>query len=129
MAFATYEDVEARWRFLSLDERTKVTCLLDDAAVILGSKVAVDPTDEAQAAALKLVSCGMVVRAMVAAASDAFGVGELTATMGPFSQTASYANPNGDLYLTKEERRLLGVVGGGGRVLMPSYASEEDDDA
>lgn len=127
MAFATYTDVEARWRTLDTGERTRATALLDDAAVILRGRVCVDVEDADQADALKLVSCNMVIRAMVAATSDAFGVGELTATMGPFSQTARYENPNGSLYLTKDERRMLGITGGKGRILHPSYGEVPDD--
>jgi hypothetical protein len=58
---------------------------------------------------------------MVASASSAFGVDELQATMGPFGQTAHFANPNGDMYLTKLDKKLLGIGGGKGRILYPSY--------
>ncbi len=121
MAFATYEDVEGRWRTLTADEQVRATTLLEDASTILSGMVDVDEGDAQQAAALKLVSCNMVIRSMVAGASDAFGVEELQATMGPFSQTAQFSNPNGDLYLTKLERKLLGIGGGKGRILYPSY--------
>ena len=126
MAFATYEDVAARWRELTADEQSRATVLLDDAAVILRSRVAVVDGDEDQAAALKTVSCNMVIRAMVAASSAAFGVSELNATMGPFAQTARFANPNGDLYLTKQDRRIIGITGGRGRILHPSYGVDDD---
>lgn len=121
MAFASYTDVEARWRALSSDEQAKATKLLEDAAIILKGRVAVDAQDADQAAALNLVSCNMVIRALRVRASDAFGVDKLSSTMGPFAQTEQYANPNGDLYITKGERRLLGINGGKGRVLVPSY--------
>jgi hypothetical protein len=127
MAFATYTDVEARWRTLTAEERTKADALLDDAATILTGMVAVDVEDQQQAAKLKLVSCSMVIRAMVAGASSAFGVEQLDATMGPMSQTAHFANPNGDLYLTKQEKRILGVRGGKGRILHPAYGVSDDD--
>ena len=121
MAFATYADIEARWRTLTTDEQTKATTLLGDAETILRRRVTVVDGDQEQAAALKYVSCNMVVRAMVAGASDALGVDQVSATMGPFAQTAHYSNPNGDLYVTKNERRLLGIGGGRGRVLCPTY--------
>ena len=127
MAFATYTDVEARWRTLTAEERTKADALLDDAATILTGMVAVDVEDQQQAAKLRLVSCSMVIRAMVAGASSAFGVEQLDATMGPMSQTAHFANPNGDLYLTKQEKRMLGVRGGKGRILHPAYGVRDDD--
>ena len=121
MAFATYSDIEARWRTLTADEQTKATTLLDDASVILAGLVTVDDGDTQQAARLKMVCCSMVIRSMVASESDAYGVDELSATMGPFGQTAHFSNPNGDMYLTKLEKRLLGIGGGKGRILHPDY--------
>lgn len=121
MAFATYEDVEGRWRTLTADEQVRATTLLEDAATILSGMVDVDEADTKQAAALRLVSCNMVIRSMVASASSAFGVDELQATMGPFGQTAHFANPNGDMYLTKLDKKLLGIGGGKGRILHPAY--------
>ena len=111
MAFATYEDVEARWRDLDAEEQAKCSTLLDDAAAIIVTEVDVREGDEEQAAILKYVSCSMVIRSMVASSSDAFGVSELQATMGPFNQRVNYSNPNGDLYFTGQERRLLGIDG------------------
>ena len=127
MAFATYEDIEARWRTLTADEQTRATTLLDDAAVMLNRLVVVDASDMEQADALKIVSCNKVLRSMVAASSDAFGVDELQATMGPFGQTAHFANPSGDMYLTKLDKRLLGVTGGKGRILHPAYGVKRHD--
>lgn len=127
MAFATYEDVEARWRTLTAEEQTRVVELLNDASTILSGMVVVDDADREQAAALKLVSCNMVIRSMVAASSSAFGVDELQATMGPFGQTAHFANPNGDMYLTKLDKKLLGIGGGKGRILHPAYGVIADD--
>lgn len=127
MAFATYADVEARWRTLTAAEQAKATVLLGDASNILSTLVSVDGSDEQQTANLRQVCCSMVIRSMVAGASDAFGVDELQATMGPFGQTAHFSNPNGDLYLTKLERKLLGIGGGKGRVLYPAYGTRAGD--
>jgi hypothetical protein len=109
MAYATYKDVEARWRPLSSDEQARATVLLGDAASILDQLVKVDEEDDAQAELLKVVSCDMVIRAMSAAA-DTFGVTQSSMTAGPYTQSWSYANPSGDLYLTKMEKRLLGIT-------------------
>ena len=113
MAFATTEDLEARWRMLSDTEMRKATALLDDASAILVAQVDVDPTDEQQATLLKVVCCSMVTRSMVASESDVYGVSQLDYGMGPFSQAAHFSNPNGDLYLTAQERQLLGIGSGG----------------
>lgn len=128
MAFATYEDVEGRWRTLTADEQTRATSLLDDAAVILSGMVTLEEGNREQAAALRLVSCNMVIRSMVASESGAFGVDELQATMGPFGQTAHFANPHGDMYLTKLDKKLLGIGGGKGRILHPAYGAGDASD-
>lgn len=109
MAYATVEDIEARWHELDEDARDRAGTLLEDAAAMLDALVTVDPDDAAQQGLLKIVSCSMVIRAMLSAESDAYGVSQLDFGMGPFSQAAHFANPNGDLYLTAQERRMLGV--------------------
>lgn len=110
MAFATSEDLEARWRPLSETEKAKADVLLGDAAVYLQAMVEVDPSDELQAEMLKIVSCNMVERSMTASESDVFGVGEQTISADIYSQRVSYANPNGDMYLTANEKRMLGIT-------------------
>lgn len=112
MAYATVDDLEARWHALEGDDATRAETLLDDAAAMLDALVEVDPEDEQQANLLKIVSCSMVTRAMLSADSDAYGVSQLDYGMGPFSQAAHFANPNGDLYLTAQEKRLLGIGSG-----------------
>lgn len=109
MAFATVADLEARWRDLTEDEQSQASVLLEDASAMLQALVEVDADDETQAANLKMVCCNMVRRAMTSATSDAFGITNATATMGPFSQRVDYANPTGDLYVAKAERMLLGI--------------------
>lgn len=111
MAYATVQDLEARWRDLDSDEEAKAATLLDDASAMLAALVCVDATDAQQAALLKIVSCSMVMRSMMASEGDAYGVSQLDYGMGPFSQAAHFANPNGDMYLTAQEKRLLGITG------------------
>ncbi len=113
MAFATVGDLEARWHELDEGEEARASVLLDDASSMLASLVDVDSDDEQQAALLRSVCCSMVIRAMVASASDAYGISQMSATMGPFGQTVHYQNPSGDLYLTGQEKDMLGVGTGG----------------
>ena len=112
MAYATVDDLEARWRPLTEDEAAKAETLLDDAGVMLASLVTVDEGDEQQLALLRVVSCSMVTRAMMDSESETFGLSQVDYGMGPFSQAAHFANPSGDLYLTAQEKRLLGVGDG-----------------
>ena len=69
MAYATVEDIEARWRMLTADEQSLAQTLLDDASVMLARLVTIDESDEQQATLLKQVSCSMVIRSMVSSAS------------------------------------------------------------
>lgn len=112
MAYATVDDLEARYGELpSEGSRTQASVLLDDAATYLDGVVDADPSDGHQADVLRMVSCAMVNRAMEAAGSEMYGISNASYTMGPFSQSATFANPSGDLYLTSGERQLLGVGG------------------
>lgn len=106
-AFAVYGDLEARWRPLSASEQTTATTLLDDASAIIRAEV--PGADDIDPALTKLVACAMVKRAMIAADSD--GVTSQMDVAGPFTQQKAFANPLGNLYLTKQDKRLLGIGG------------------
>lgn len=108
MAFATVEDLEARWHTLTEDEQARATVLLGDAAIMLSAQVEVDATDEEQAEALKIVSCNMVQRVM-SVTEDIYGITKGTITADIYSQSYTYANPSGDMYLTKNEKEMLGI--------------------
>lgn len=111
MAYATIDQLEARYGEVADELRDRAQALLEDAATILDSRVMVDISDQQQLDRLELVSCAMVNRALMAAESEAYGVSNASYSMGPFSQTATFANPSGDLYLTSGELRLLGATG------------------
>ncbi len=108
MAYATLEDIEARRGALDPDDREKAAALLEDAAVILDALVVIDGTEE-QETLLNLVSCNMVIRAL-STTPDAYGVSSLSTTAGVYSESLQYSNPSGDMYLTKLEKRLLGIT-------------------
>ena len=124
MAYATVSDIEARWRALTTEEEARAAVLIDDASAILTQLVDVDPEDAEQAALLETVCCNMVIRAMSASGSDLFGVSQASMTAGPYSQSMSYANPSGDMYLTKLEKQLLGVNSGYIRSLQAKVAGD-----
>ena len=110
-AFATLEEYEARYGAVDADKESMVDGALEDAGLMLRRAVAVDESDEMQAAALKSVSMSMVKRAMATSDSGVFGATQADAQMGPFQQSLHYANPSGDLYITAAERELLGIGG------------------
>jgi hypothetical protein len=103
-AFATVGDLESRWRVMDPSEKARASVLLMDAAAIIsaaleqsGVKIAED--NETQAANLVRVSCAMVQRAM------AQGDGEQEHAWGG----NLVLNPSGDLYLSKADKRSLGI--------------------
>lgn len=55
------------------------------------------------------VVCAMVAR--TAPATGMEGVHTLQTSVGPFQDSVRLANPTGDLYLTRGERRTLGISG------------------
>jgi hypothetical protein len=130
MAYADVSDLEVRWRTLTDDEQARAEALLDDASAMLDAYVTVDATDEQQAALLKIVVCNMVQRSMSTSSGDAYGVSQQSITAVGFTQQYTYSNPTGDLYITKAEKRMLGISGTGkGRTLMYGMVGDENAEA
>lgn len=127
MAYAEVTDIEARWRTLDSAEQNRAAALLDDASAMLDSMVCVDSSDTQQAELLRIVCCNMVIRAMAASESDAFGASNMSMTAGVYTQNWTYVNPSGDMYLTKMEKRLLGITTSYIGTIRPMMAGEHDD--
>ena len=126
MAFADVSDLESRWRELSTEEEARANVLLGDASAMLSALVKVDSSDYEQSELLKMVCCDMVIRAMSATAADTFGVSQTSMTAGPYTQSFSYSNPSGDMYLTKLEKKLLGISIGYIGSIRPMMAGDHD---
>jgi len=127
MAYADVSDLEVRWRTLTDEEQARAEALLDDASAMLDAYITVDKTDEKQLKLLKIVVCNMVERAM-STGGDMYGVTQQSMTAVGFSQQFSYANPTGDLYITKAEKRMLGISGTGkGRTIMYGMVGDCDE--
>lgn len=112
-AYATLEDLQSRWRSLSADEQQRATTLLSDAAVKIAlackqSGVAIDAADELQSEALKSINCEMVKRAMMSPI-DMPPMSSFAQTAGSYSESQTYVNPTGDLYMTLGEKKMLGI--------------------
>lgn len=112
-AYATTDDLAARWRPLVGDEESRADALLEDAAVWLrawfpelDSQIADGRTDPAVAL---MVSCAMVKRAMLTTDYDGLSTLSSTQTAGVFTESSNraFANPQGNLYITSAERDLL----------------------
>ncbi|MDU0349236.1 Gp19/Gp15/Gp42 family protein [Actinomyces sp. MRS3W] len=107
--FATPADLAARWRPLTDTEQARAQVLLEDATDMI--KTEFPRWNEASEATLRRVTVAVVKRAMIAGqgtGADALGpVSAQSTTVGPFSESFTYANPTGDMYLTKAERRAL----------------------
>lgn len=130
MDYATVPDLVARWRDLTAEETNQASTALHDASVQLRRDVpdlaariaaeqaarevviaagADDPGADLAETATQVV-CAMVRRAMDVDDGDA-GVTAVQEAHGPFSRSRTFANPMGDLYTTKAERRRLGAGG------------------
>lgn len=107
MAYATYQDVQARIsRTLSADEQAICTTLLDDAGVIIDSFNA-----NASADIKKIVSCRMVIRSIGDGTDYDIPVGATQGSMSGLGYSQSWTISNGstgELYLAKLEKELLG---------------------
>lgn len=108
MSYATAEDVQRRMvKPLSDDQMDVCAALLDDAGVLIDA-IAPNASDEAKAT----VSRSMVIRAMGSQGDLAVPTG---ATQGSasalgYSQSWTFGNgATGELYLSRTEKRLLGV--------------------
>lgn len=117
--FATVSDLVARWRPLDAVEAVQAEVLLGDASQLIRDERR-DLT-EVSPLTLKAVTCAVVKRAMVVD-DESIGVSSLQSTTGPFSDSRSFSNPMGDLYLTKAEKLRLG--GGRQRAFMVDLGPE-----
>ena len=109
MAYATVDDVQERMtREMSADEQSVCSALLDDAAVLID---AFNPNGEADAK--KVVSCRMVVRA-IGDGGVSVPIGATQGTVSALGYSQSWtigSGSTGELYLSKVEKKMLGVSG------------------
>ena len=127
-AFATVDDLEKRWRTLTDDEKTRAGVLLSDASIhlwtLITQKFGDDYTpDDLMSENLKIVTCNVVMRSMNVK-QGFFGMSEVSATAGSYSQSFTPINSSGDMRLTTEELRLLGLSSQHGGFVWP-YGNDE----
>lgn len=122
-SFATTDDLQARWHPLSTEERQRAQTLLEDASDIIRTQCS--GWKQAQPTTLRRVVCAMVKRAMLAESDNPMGYQQISQTTGPFTDMHTYANPNGDLYLTSAEKQSLRPLSTG-RAFSFGYARSGD---
>lgn len=108
MAYADVSDVESRCRRVLSDADKKICeSFLEDAAIIIDAY-----NKEALSDTKKLVSCSMVVRAIGTDESMATPIGASQGTVSAMGYSQSWtmnSGSTGELYLSKIDKRLLGV--------------------
>lgn len=112
MKYAEVFEVEAGFRTLDSEEKSRCDALLEEAAIVIDAF-----NSEAGADRKKLVSCRMVRRQLDAGPGTAqnavtfpMGASQGSASALGYSQTWSMTGGSvGELYLSKLEKQMLGV--------------------
>ena len=108
MSYATVSDVQARMsREMDESEETVCATLLDDAALLIDAY-----NRNANSANKKVVSCWMVVRALGDGDANGFPIGATQGSMSGLGYSQSWTNSagaNAELYLSRRDKKLLGV--------------------
>lgn len=109
--FATLADLKLHWSKLPTDREADAAQKLHEASVeIRGLYPRIDgriASGDLDADVAKLVACRMVKRAIDGRGEDMVGVNSATAQTGPFTQTLQFTNPDGSVYLSRADKRLL----------------------
>lgn len=110
--FATVEDYEARYGPVPEADKGRVATLLADASNLVASQPGFEGRDgdETFSGVLESVTCAMVHRSMRAGAYA--GLSSVSQGAGGYTASVGVYNPGGDLFLTDNERRALGLDGG-----------------
>ncbi|AIY01210.1 hypothetical protein ART_1611 [Arthrobacter sp. PAMC 25486] len=110
--FATLQDLEVSWPAINESQREDAPQKLVEASLIIRAlKPDIDAlilVELMDPDLPKMVVCGMVKRALKTPDAGE-GIGTQQQTAGPFSQSFTYTNPDGNLYLSKLDKRILGI--------------------
>lgn len=111
--FATVEQYEAR--FGEVDDHDLLSEVLMDVTRLIASELArsgIPIDDDEQTADLRMQVCRAAAYRTMGQEADAtlpIGATQYSQTTGPYSESVSIGNPYRDVYLTKTERRMLGI--------------------
>ncbi len=131
MAFATVDDYVLRYGDVA-DEELLEQILLDASRLIKSeldnSGISIDEDDEDAADRLMQVCRAVAYRAVDQEQQDSipFGATQFSQAAGGYSESFTIGNPYRDIYLTKAEKRLLGIGRGRYAVAVPGGVVDED---
>lgn len=110
--FATVEDYADRYGPVPEADEGRVATLLADASNLVASQPGFEERegDETFSGVLESVTCAMVYRSMRSGAYA--GLSSVSQGAGGYTASVGVYNPGGDLFLTDNERRALGLEGG-----------------
>lgn len=107
LAFASTDDLSARMRGgLNASLIGYAATLLTDASNMLRDLT--PNVDMVSADTLKAIVCAMVKRAL-ATSEEREGITNSSQSANGFSESFTYSNPTGDLYVTGMEKKRLGI--------------------
>lgn len=109
-AFANAYDYTLRYG--PADGCADLATLLSDATAFIASQPGFvrDPDDSTQAANLVRITCAVVHRSL--SAGSLAGIQSYSEGAVGYTASVTPYNPSGDFYLTKAERKSLGISGG-----------------
>ncbi len=115
--FATIADYEVRCGAVDDGDEAKVEALLEDASAFLEGQYRrrtgrrYEECDNSVFDANAKAVCVAMVSRAVAASGALAGVTQQSQTAGSYSASYTYANPTGDLYLSRSDLKRLGLAG------------------
>ena len=112
--FATVEDYEARYGPVPDEDHGRVETLLVDASNYIASQpgFCLRDKDDTWWGVVESVTCSIVHR--VTMSGSYAGLSNVSQGAGGYTASVAVYNPGGDIYLTKNEKKALGI--GGARI-------------
>lgn len=111
--YAEVTDLETRYKTLTDEEKQRASALLEHASSYIyfelkkaGKPYRMGELDVDTRVLVRNVVCSMAKRAMMSPNSD---ISSESMGVGGYTQSLTYANPAGDIYLKDSERRILGI--------------------
>lgn len=106
-SYATPDDLKARYPSVGADATEDIMrAVLGDATDLIRTALGdATPSD----ATLRRVCCEVAARAIAGSSSGMLGATQGSTTVGPTSQSLTFSQGSGELYLTRAEKQSLGI--------------------